>query len=355
MKIKVPYWNAGSYQVLVDGEVVPETPWDKEAGRNSELTGNRGCGENRFVGVQNFLEFWITEGCIVTVRPVDAIKCNVRMQWTLAEFYAEGGVTSFADRVAGALGIHASQIKIVAVYKGSVVVDYFISAEEDDERADTTLRSLSSSLNSLLTSGSNAFGAPVLSANTEDVAILEDPTYNPTQNTVVENFTNDIVQPVEQKPVKTEVETITITKEEQIQIGVGASAGLIWILVVLVTVFFCCIGCGSALMCCMRKSNAKDLTKRAQAPASKADDAVNHVGGSEVEIHEQYQPNEDMDMDIFTNKKREIKFNDDNLNYHLDGQDMSSVMSQTNVTHQTQQNLAVNQSEKKLIQMQTSP
>jgi len=216
MKIKVPYWNAGSYQVFVDGELIPETPWDKEAGRNSELTGLRGCGENRFVGVQNFLEFWITEGCIVTIKPVDAIKCNVRMQWTLAEFYAEGGVTSFTDRVAGALGIHASQIKIVAVYKGSVVVDYFIQAEEEDDQPETTLRSLSTSLNSLLTSGSSAFGAPVLSANTEDIAILEDPTYNPTKNTEVENFTNEIVVPVENKPTEVEVKTITITKEEQI-------------------------------------------------------------------------------------------------------------------------------------------
>jgi hypothetical protein len=52
--------------------------------------------------------------------------CNVRLEWTLAEFYSTGGVTSFTDRVAGALGIHASTIKTVAVYQGSVVVDYFI-------------------------------------------------------------------------------------------------------------------------------------------------------------------------------------------------------------------------------------
>lgn len=52
----------------------------------------------------------------MTVKPTDAIISDVRMQWTLAEFYAQGGTTSFADRVAGALGIHASQIKVVAVY-----------------------------------------------------------------------------------------------------------------------------------------------------------------------------------------------------------------------------------------------
>jgi len=42
------------------------------------------------------------------------------------EFWASGGVTSFIDRVSGHLGIHASQMKVVAVYTGSVVVDYHI-------------------------------------------------------------------------------------------------------------------------------------------------------------------------------------------------------------------------------------
>jgi len=46
----------------------------------------------------------------------------VRMDWTLDEFYSNGGVTSFANRVAAALGIHVSTIKVVAVYEGSVVV-----------------------------------------------------------------------------------------------------------------------------------------------------------------------------------------------------------------------------------------
>jgi hypothetical protein len=48
------------------------------------------------------------------------------MSWTMDQFYAAGGVTSFADRVSAALSISASQVKVVAVYKGSVVVDYQI-------------------------------------------------------------------------------------------------------------------------------------------------------------------------------------------------------------------------------------
>lgn len=53
------------------------------------------------------------------------------MEWTMDEFYSAGGTTSFADRVSAALGIHASQIKIVAVYKGSVVVDYLVTVDPE--------------------------------------------------------------------------------------------------------------------------------------------------------------------------------------------------------------------------------
>ena len=51
----------------------------------------------------------------------------VRMEWSLNEFFSNGGTTTFADRVAGSLGIHASDIKIVSVYEGSLVVNYDVT------------------------------------------------------------------------------------------------------------------------------------------------------------------------------------------------------------------------------------
>lgn len=59
------------------------------------------------------------------------------------EFYASGGPTSFIDRVSAALGIHASQMKVVAVYTGSVVVEYEIEPEENSSSSsDAQLRAL---------------------------------------------------------------------------------------------------------------------------------------------------------------------------------------------------------------------
>jgi len=102
------------------------------------LSGTAGCGENRFVGgVDNYLEFILEAGCTIKVKPVDSIAANVRMDWTLDQFYDQGGQTAFADRVAGVLGIHASRVKVVNVYKGSVVVDFNVEAEPEPEEPET--------------------------------------------------------------------------------------------------------------------------------------------------------------------------------------------------------------------------
>jgi hypothetical protein len=54
------------------------------------------------------------------------------MEWTMESFFSSGGTTSFMDRVAGSLGIHASTIKIVSVYEGSLVVNYEIEDANSD-------------------------------------------------------------------------------------------------------------------------------------------------------------------------------------------------------------------------------
>jgi hypothetical protein len=47
------------------------------------------------------------------------------------QFFSSGGTTTFMDRIAGSLGIHASTIKIVSVYEGSTVVDYTIESDDN--------------------------------------------------------------------------------------------------------------------------------------------------------------------------------------------------------------------------------
>lgn len=49
----------------------------------------------------------------------------------MENFFASGGTTTFMSRVAGALGIHASTIKVVSVYEGSTVIDYTIESDDN--------------------------------------------------------------------------------------------------------------------------------------------------------------------------------------------------------------------------------
>jgi len=86
--------------------------------------------------VVNILEFYITRDCELQVAPRNAIQTMVRMEWTVDAFFDNGGTTQFIDRVAGSLGIHASTVKIVSVYEGSLVVNYGIENDNEAELAE---------------------------------------------------------------------------------------------------------------------------------------------------------------------------------------------------------------------------
>jgi len=90
------------------------------------------CAENRYVAVKNYLEFFITGECELEIAPRDAIMTKVRMEWTMEQFFENGGTTAFIDRLCASLGIHASTVKVVGVNSGSVLVNYEITPSEDE-------------------------------------------------------------------------------------------------------------------------------------------------------------------------------------------------------------------------------
>lgn len=71
---------------------------------------------------------------MLQIAPRDAIQTMVRLEWSMDDFFASGGTTTFMDRVASSLGIHASTIKTVSVYEGSVIVNYDIVAADSDSK-----------------------------------------------------------------------------------------------------------------------------------------------------------------------------------------------------------------------------
>jgi hypothetical protein len=82
------------------------------------------------------------------------------MEWTWDAVFADGGTTSFVDRLTASLGIHASEVKIVSVYEGSLIVNYEISVEDDEDGS--ALVAIQAKQDEAFSSGSINLGAPVL-------------------------------------------------------------------------------------------------------------------------------------------------------------------------------------------------
>jgi len=82
--VVIQFEGAQSKSIMLDGEEVPYNAWkkgDKPAGYGEIL--QEKCGENRFVGTKNVLEFFINGECELQIQPRDAIQTKVRMEWTM--------------------------------------------------------------------------------------------------------------------------------------------------------------------------------------------------------------------------------------------------------------------------------
>lgn len=223
----------------------------------------------------------------------------------MEEFYDSGGVTSFVDRVSAALGIHASQMKVVAVYTGSVVVDYTIEPDQADDSGsdpEAQLRAIQKNLNVIVESGdSEVFGAPVLSASTNGATIIEDPTYNPVQ------------KPTQATPVYDDDNTVTISDETAAGITVAATS-VIAIIVAIVIILLCCFGVGTFIICSYQVSKASQQVNEIQKKHAVSNDlkkqGLANASESQIEVDQQYALPEEIDIDIFS-KKRNVKANED--------------------------------------------
>jgi len=132
--IRIAYPGSESRGIYKDGIEIAYNEWDDDIAGYGPVVQSF-CGENRFIGVQNILEFYITDDCELQIKPRNAIQTKVRMEWTLDEFFSGGGTTTFVDRITASLGIHASEVKIVSVYEGSLVINYEVAVPDDDPQA----------------------------------------------------------------------------------------------------------------------------------------------------------------------------------------------------------------------------
>jgi hypothetical protein len=143
--VTVDYQKAANYWVYVGGNNaermiqasrVRPNEFNKDLGQQGRVSGtapNQKCGSNRWISIKNQLTFRIDdtydnngvqEKCRIWIKHRDAVVGNVRLEWTLTEFFSNGGDSVFADRMASTLDIHPSRIRVVGVMAGSVIVDF---------------------------------------------------------------------------------------------------------------------------------------------------------------------------------------------------------------------------------------
>jgi len=103
----------------------------------------------------------------------------VRLNWTLDEFYADGGTTTFTDRVAATLGIPAWRIKTVAVYEGSVIVIFDILYDLAVEDPVQEIKKVGEKLIDKLSNAKDAIlGAPLLDLDVDGNSIVRSTDYS---------------------------------------------------------------------------------------------------------------------------------------------------------------------------------
>ena len=170
--LKIRYPDAGAYKIYNEmQELVNPTDWDYTTETWAVPTGKE-CGESRYVGVENFLEFWIEPGCTVYVYPRDAIMVAIRLEWTLKEFFEEDSIGKFTDRMAAVLGIHKADLKVVQVFEGSVIIEFQIFAEEGDSNPTATLQILEQKFVEAAPTLGDSLGAPVMQIVTSEGTII---------------------------------------------------------------------------------------------------------------------------------------------------------------------------------------
>ena len=99
-------------------------------------------------------------GCDITIEPRNAIFASVRMDTTFDSFFEKGGVGTFKGRMAQALGIKPHNMKVVRAYRGSVIVDFFLFDEDDDQ---DSLDQLQTHFVATIQSVGTFLGGPVIS------------------------------------------------------------------------------------------------------------------------------------------------------------------------------------------------
>ena len=72
MTIRIAYPSAMSRSITINDKIIEYTQWNETLHMYGPITQSY-CGENRYIGVKNILEFYLVNGCTLKIIPRDAI------------------------------------------------------------------------------------------------------------------------------------------------------------------------------------------------------------------------------------------------------------------------------------------
>lgn len=72
MTVRIAYPSAGSFAVKVNKKLIDLNKWNDELKDYEPITETK-CGENRFLGIKNILEVYLSSQCSCEIEPRDAI------------------------------------------------------------------------------------------------------------------------------------------------------------------------------------------------------------------------------------------------------------------------------------------
>jgi hypothetical protein len=166
----------------------------------------------------------------------------VRLEFTLGEFFEDGGIGTFTNRMAAVLGIQAADLRVVQAYEGSVVVVFQVFDPSDDP---TVLGTIKEAFVAAMPTVGNLFGGPVMSYDDGQVTVYM-PGYEETgdDSDGIEQWF-DAVSPTEDKEPKVkeviEVKRIYVGADEIEHAHLGLNVIVLGIAVLVAVVLVCLV------------------------------------------------------------------------------------------------------------------
>lgn len=96
---------------------------------------------------------------------------GIRLEFPMAEFFSGGGVTTFIDNMAGVLGIHKADLKVVAVYEGSTIIDFQVISNFIEE-IPLNLETVQQTFETFVATAEDFMGSSLLSAVSSGIPIV---------------------------------------------------------------------------------------------------------------------------------------------------------------------------------------